>query len=273
MNSKGRFVPVSQLPGLAEFDPEIHNVSWDFTLPPSVDIERVCIDMKALNRTQKISALSSNHIREYVGDRSEYDIAIAGINSDGTAIAGKAKLSKKAETDQSVLLDDITGEFGSSVMQNYFKARAIHKLNKTEIASRVLDGIRDRGMLREKAWTFELNNALVKSVNDSARNNLMKRSSKSHKLLSAAGLTPGVLFITQDILLGRPEAAALVGVALGIAGVFVVSMDSLANKMAYGESLLSERRWSVLPVSGWQPDRYVATLALNSINPLIRYRK
>lgn len=269
-----RFVPVSLLPSLAQFDfenPE-HRISWDFTLPPRVDEERIAIDMRALTRVQTMAAFRSNHVRDYIGDRSEYEVAITGINADGTATAGRAKLAKKAETSQTNLQDDFTGEFGETLMKNYFKTSPTHNLNKPELSSRVVDVLQNRDIPREKAWANELNDSVVQSMNSAARKHLILRENMIPRIIDSAFISGySIMYaVTNNSI---EEALAHTATWSVILGAIHASINSAINKMLFDESFIADRRWSLHPFGNWQPDRYLATVALNSVSPLIRYRK
>ena len=267
--SAERYVPVSELPTFADFDPEVHRMSWDFSLPPTLDTERIFLDQRRLRRLQTVAAFSSNHVSEYRGDRSEYDIAIAGIHADGTAIAGRAKRIKEAETGRSRIQSD---NLDRSLMIDHFKASAFHELNRTEISSRVADTVSERGISREKAWVQELNNALEGSINAAASKHLVERSSVERRMTQTATVIVLVGSATRFAIDGDPWASVPIG---GLASLWItrIGLTGLINKKKYGTSLISELRWSINPYASWQPDRYLATVALNSVTPLIRYRK
>lgn len=270
--SENRFLPISQLPSFAEFDSEIHRMSWDFSLPPSADTERIAVDSRALRRVQSVVGFLSNHVREYVGDRSEYEVSITGINADGSATAGKAKMAKKAETNQTFLVDEIDDDPYDELMKNYFMTSPLHRFNRTEIASRVVDVVREQGVVREKAWANELNDAFVDSMNGVAYKHLIRRDSLNSRVIDSLTLTA---LIPINAVLNSDPLLISIGIASGYGMMSAVNFakDSFINKYRYGESFFLNRRWTIQPFGDWQPDRYLATVALNSVSPLIRYRK
>jgi len=267
-----RYVPVSQLPSFTEFDPEIHRMSWDFQLPPVVDAERLVVNAGALRRIQTIASFSRVHVHEYVGDTSEYDASITGIHANGTATAGATKLVKKAETGNANLQDDYISPPESKFMNSYFKTAPVLRLNKPEIASRARDSI-NAGQLREKAWADELSAALHQSMTAAARQHLMARTPTSTKIIHAIGSSPLIGFPISHIINSGSEHLPGDVINFGLCYGLLLLFNSSQIARSLGDAHLKDRRWSLNPYNGWQPDRYLATVALSSVSPLIRYRK
>ena len=270
--SAERYVPVSELPTFADFDPEVHRMSWDFSLPPVVDAERLVLNSSALRRIQTVAAFSRFHVHEYIGDTSEYDMGITGVSADGTATAGATKVVKKAETGNANLQDDYISLPESNFMNAYFRTAPVLRLNKPEIASRALDSIRD-GQVREKAWAYELNAALRQSMKIAAHQHLMARTGVLDKVAHMMVYSPLIGASLLDATQGRNDMFANDVAWFGINYALLTLLYSARIAKSTGNSHLAERRWSLNPFYGWQPDRYLATVALNSVTPLIRYRK
>lgn len=266
-----RFVPLGELPGYDQFDPEADKLSWDFSLPPTIDQERIVLDTHSLSRQQNIGAIRSSHFTEYRGGSTEYDVEVTGINHDSTASAGKASVSKQADVSASGIQDDLSG-FGSYLMRDYFKTQSIHHLNKDEIASMVVELRDEKQVSREQAWAKVLNSAVRNSMNDAAYQHLVDRKSVPMRVLDGAVIGANGGNIGADIVMHDPQMAGyLVGI-LGACYALTLGASTFMNKCSYGDTFLKERRWSLMPWGGWQPDRYIALCGLGRVSPLIRYR-
>ncbi len=267
-----RELPLASVPNYDQYDPEIDKISWDFSLPSSLDQERVVLNTTQLNRLQKIGAFRSSHFFEYRGGVSQYDTSIAGINRDGSGVAGKSLLVEESDLSESNLRDDATGLLGKALMRDHFRTSTIHKLNKDEIASRVVDYKQEKNISREEAWAKLLNMAVRQSMNESAYRHLVKRAHISKQTLDATviGMNAGV--IINNTLEHDPVAVGTTAGILGMCYALTVAGAAIINKTFEGETYFSERRWSLMPFGGWQPDRYLAFSGLSKVSPLIRYR-
>ncbi len=269
--STSRFVPIAELPNAKNFDPEnpAHNISWDFRLPPSIDDGRLLLDTKKLNLIHRVAAFSSTHVEEDFKGPTSNDKSSLVLYSDGTAALAKA--TTRDETSMTILLDDGPSFF---TMMDYFTTRPVHFLNKTAIASNVVDRLRENNNItREEAWVYTLDEALRGSVNDAAKLHLTQRETPLMHNIDTGILSFYGLLLTKDILMQNPTGLGLDFMLLSTIYLFQITASAIVNNRYYGKTLLSERRWSLNPMSHAQPDRYLATVALNSVSPLIRYKK
>ena len=266
--SEHTYIPVNEVPR----GDDIHGddiLSWDFELPSSVDAERVVVDYDNLAKIQRAASFRSSHVYSYQGETTQYTPSISGASSDGTATAGSTAHITIAETQQSELLDDHPHD--RKIMQNYGQTRTLHALNKAEIASDISDIRRRKDISREEAWAKVLNASLGESLRDTSKQHLMDRG---HTILKAAYV--GVYgYNGANIAMNDFEPIAVTSTAVGMAivGAAVVGFESMKNVSEHGESLLSERRLSMLAYIGdFQPEKYIATNALTRALPVIRCR-
>lgn len=271
--SKNELVPVGNLPGMHEFDPEVHSASWDFSLPPTIDEDRIVLDGTALARLQKIGAIRSSHVLDYQGGVTQYDIGVSDINPDGSALATKSKVAKQADKSESAIRDDLHGGYAAVVMNDYFKTRTIHRLNKDELSSVVVDYRQEHKVTREEAWAKVLNVTLRESFDKTAYEHLIRRKAKPWRGIDTALIGLNAYSLAENTLAHDASGVALTASVLGGCYGLVVAGSALGNKHEFGETLLSERRWSLNPWGGWQPDRYLAIKGLSRMTPVIRYLK
>lgn len=254
-------ISISDLPSFKEvgFDTP---VTWDFDLPPNLDTERIVLNASGLRYIQRVAAFDSNHIVSYTGDISSFTPNIGGVQSDGTAIATKAGVFKKAPGHKMELLDP-TDDAG--LMRSYFGTRAVHALNKSEIASNVANG-RQGKLSREQRWANELDDSLSISLRRSCKQHLLDRQDRIAKILDS-GMYCGVI---SPLIVGNPE---YIGLVVGIGAALNASISSRTNAKSYGETFIRDRRWSLAFFGGMQPDRYLAATALTHTTSLISARK
>ncbi|HSW36890.1 MAG TPA: hypothetical protein VLG37_00815 [Candidatus Saccharimonadales bacterium] len=257
---------MKRLVSVSEFRPGVdERLQWDFALPPSLDQDRIQIHLPLLRTAHRLGGIAHSLVYDYQGDLSIFTPAVAGINPDGSAVATKAGVAKKAEPTTTRITD-----LDPTIYPHYGKAEARHGINKAEIASRVSDRV-GRGQTPEKAWAKELDKALRVSL---------RQAGSEHLLIH--NLELGHLSETMDYLwhLGLAGALApdLANGHLGFGSKLIISfygailaVESLDNKNRHGSTLLKQRRWSMGPIS-YQLDRYLIMSGLTRVPGLIQAR-
>lgn len=255
------FVPVTEL-GEGSQDSQIR---WNFTLQPSIDAERISINLDRLHRLHRIGGIAASVVFDYQGDRSEYTPGISGINSDGTAIASKTGTAHKAEETKTNTFD----LFPPNLERQFGKVAVAHGINKAELASTISDKVRKNGGEREKLWASQLDQALRHSLRDAGKENLIRRNPFYVRLLDSMWVGGGTGMLANQILTQHPNPLFVIYPAVWSFGL---GMQMRSNRRLFGESLIQNRRWSLVPDS-FQPDRYVAMSALSRVPGLIKARE
>jgi hypothetical protein len=265
--------PLSELPSFAEYErtEEAIPLSWDFDLPSSVDTERIEINMAQLGRLQKVAAFSANHVFSFQGEVTEYHPIIQGMNIDGTAILARRLLRTSKPEPSKVELVDPHPDYG--VMASSFSTDATHRLNKSEIV-RVVSDIRNRTeKSNEQVWAEVLDDHLQDSIRDAARLHLLSRQHWTTRMIEVMPLVGLSLISAIRVAEGRDPSEEFLENAAILSGMHILALSamSVARKIGYGETFLSERRWSAFMYM--QPDRYLALDALTRAIPLVKVRK
>lgn len=262
-------VPVTELP-FAEgdiiigADDPVANCFWNFELPPTLDAERIVIDMTRLQRVQKIGAVVSNVVSSYQGDVTKVTPGINGIQGDGTATASNSASVQQAERTKQYFIP----EFSCPTHDAYGRVVLINDLNKAEMVSRISDQKSRTSKTREEIWAKELNDAFIKSFAEGVYPYMVGHSTTLRKMTDF--LVYGLVMqdIADAVNTGDP---ALFAAFLPIWHALRIGTDTQRNNDTYGESLLNRKRWSLFP-SEHQTDRYIAMKALLAVAPIIRAR-
>ena len=258
--------PIIELPRYEEFEAEniVNGVSlsWDFDLPPTLDAERLVVDMARLRRAQRVGSIISSSVFSYQGDTTQVTHGINGIQADGTATASSSRAVTPAETSRTTL----STEFPCPVAHNFGYAATIHYLNKAEMVSSISDRKRGSNESRESIWADELNDAFVRSFQSSAKLNLTHATSGFRRMFDLAnrGVVLPILASGSDFVL-----PLIGGLFLTIEGVIFYS----DKKAMDGNLSYADRRKTLLIGTEHQTDRYIAFKALTAMAPIIRARK
>lgn len=260
------FVSISDLPerleiagGTAQGVPLL----WDMQLPPHVDIERLQINVSRLRGLHRVGAMTASHVMSYEGDVTETTPNIVGVNADGSAMAGRSGVKKKAEQSRSSYYDleklpgHLSEIFGRPVM--------VHRINRPEAASTVADMTRE-GKTSEDSWGGVLDKALRFSLREGGRQHLTKRAPAFWRAFQ--------YYIMANVVAGEVSqiSEGQAGLALPITYMLAQSTHLGFRALLKSKGLESKQRISVLPFAA-QPDRYIALNALSRIPGLISNRK
>lgn len=254
------YVPVTELDELTPETP----VRWNFSLPPSIDAERITLNISRLNTLHRIGGVAGSVIYDYQGERTEYTPGITGINADGTAAATTAGAVHKAEETDTNLLE----LFPPFIQRQYGKVIAAYGLNKAEMVSTISDAVRSGKTDREQIWAQQLDKTLRTSVRKAGRENLITRNPLFIKALDTFWLTSGISVYATDILSQHVNPW---DAAFPFAWSVNLGVQLLTNRLQTGDTLIKERRWSMAP-NGFQPDRYIALSALSRYHGLVKAR-
>ncbi|MDB5184593.1 MAG: hypothetical protein JWN38_401 [Candidatus Saccharibacteria bacterium] len=267
------YVSLSDLAEATAQEESPYDVDWHFAMPPSVDTERIQLNISRLDMLSRIGGIGSNVVRGYQGDVSQYTPGIGGVNADGTAMASRAVSVTKAQTRNT----------GSSrdhdiLPAHYDTITADHAINRAEMASQITDKIRE-GTTPEKAWAQLLDSELRGSVRTAGIRFLVPPRRERLDMLNKAldifymGYVPCSLgLFGYDISQG---VAGLDTLPLGMTTIVysvTIGLDSLSNKAHFGRTLLELRRWSI-GAWGHQYDRALALNGLSRVPGLLKARK
>lgn len=260
---------MSQIPSIAEtpYNP----VTWDFQLPPSVDAERLEVNVDRIKKITKVGYFLGHHIVGYQGEVTSVTPGIAGINQDGTAISSGVASVNKAPVSDSRIIDEYPGV--PTIMRRYHRTTAVHKLNKSEIASRVVDRKRDSGVSSETAWAKELNSALAESIRDASSQHLLDRN--KFPILNRIDATVVTLLGGNAVfdLVANSDTSFLIwfSATMGLRAAVDQGIRLLDNVESglYGVPL-GDKRNSLTFSIDYQIDRHLAVSALSRMGPLIR---
>lgn len=254
------YTSLANIPGQYEDDQAAF--TWDFDLPPSVDTERIELNVLKIKQIQKIAHFSSSHVIGYQGETTQITPGINGINNNGTATASRSISVIKAQTQKSNLEDEFND---ARFMLSHGTTETTHRLNKAEIVARVVDLKSQKGIDSNHAWAKELNTVLNDSIRSAAKAHLL-RGNKPRRMLSYLMYGQGIGYtaIEQD--------PAHIGFVLGLKTMFT-GLDIAWTKFHYGETMLQERRWTLDLYDASQPEKYFAVNALSRIGNTIRLAK
>jgi hypothetical protein len=253
-------IPVSELPKVLDDD---HNLAWAMALPEgAVDPRKLVVDMGQFGFATRMAGLGGVVVRGYQGETSQYSLnasSVSGINTDGSATGVGSVSVEKAETENIHLEDDNDIQ----LPETYRWRVATVDINRAEIASCIADRRRG-GQTSEEAWASELNRSLSRGIRTAAFNNLLRTPAKKFYDASYATTYGGIA--VGELIYSTPDhALSFLTISCALATIF----QSTTNKVIYGEPLLRQKRWGVLPFTGIQPDRFaLASMAL-AAKPLI----
>lgn len=265
------FVSIGDLPSnehvtMGEvFDGDVPLV-WGIPMPAHLDTERIQVNATRMSRLHSVGAFSSSIVMEYQGDTSESH-CVAGINSDGSAVAGKSKNTKKADNaDSAAIVSQKFTQLGLD--QDYGRGIAHHKLNRPELIQNVINQ-KSKGKSDEEAWATCLDDTLRESFRLAGKKHLMMRSTKGRRVFNCSYTAMIMGIAVLDASQAEPSASLAV-----YSGVYAASVgaDLMVYKKRYGESFVRDRRWSVC-ISDIQPDRYLSLNALSRFPGLVTSKR
>ena len=273
---RNRLISVAELPELEFLDPfdvaekSLPSLAWNFALPSNIDAERIQVDMTAIRRLNRVAGLFGGVVLSYEGETTEFTPAVAGVNGDGSAIATKAGVTRKADLSKGSLVEPYN--IPPSMLSTYGKPFALHNLNKPEIVRNVVDGISDRGLTREQSWADQLDKALFDSYRNNSKLNLISKGSPLQQKIDSVLWPVWGAWCIYDIKSGLSPASVF-GPPIVWAGVQAAfaTAEGIVNKLYSGDSLLSEKRWSIF-YSGHQTDRYIALKGLTKVSNIFSVR-
>ena len=246
MSPERKFVPMSEA--------NTERIRTTATLPFQLH-EEVGLNVKRLHVICQVSGFSHLRIRnDPQGETSQEVPQIVGIDRDGTAMAGKAKV-KKVPTFQ---IDySPTSEYGEPWKQARWQNLTI-SLNTEEMNQRIL--LSDESVKNPTMWGEEIHKALKSGTLKAGTRHLVKDFERYEKLLTLLGFTLHSSFEIGGALTGNIEPEAVVpGIAYRIALLGTV-MTGL-HSFLYGLEKPGEgRRISLF--FGPELDRAAALLAL-----------
>lgn len=268
-----RYVPITELPSLAQFADEITNegevemlspmVTWDIELPPYINTDRIELNMSRIEKIHRIGSFVASFVTEYSGQKTRVEPTIVGMNGDGTAIAGKKSIVTKGNLSNSAVQLVNGAQDASELTQlSYGKAIIQHKLNSAEIEQNVMSR-RPTSKTRDGIWAEELARGLADSYRNSAATHL-GRSSRASKLFDGGFASVVAGGTVHEISAGAPPTL-LIGVVASM-GVVAGLQQVLASKEGLS---LHDRRWSLVS-NFFQPEAYFAIDALSRMPGLLR---
>lgn len=274
-----KYVPVAELPNaeqVLERPTECGPLGWDIALPAHIDTERLEVNMRQLSTLHRVAAFTAGVVTEYYADKSGVD-AVAGVNPDGSAIAGKAMQHRGKKSAPNLIYSDIhdpTYREGERYAFGLFKHTGTrddswgkpivnHRLNREEIVDQVI-GSNSKKDDHHK-WAVALNGALKDSYMQSMRANLTVVP-RGHLLFDTIA-TPNFYALMIDSVLANGHPPTLLHILY--AGVRALDfMGGTMNNVYYGAKPLNEFRPSLFATA--QFDRYIAARALAGSSTLVR---
>jgi len=174
-------------------------VCWDVSLPPSIDANRIGINMGRLRKLHRLGGIASSVVTSYQGPREEYTPDISGVNADGTAVAARTGTLKKAEDSRTGLQE----AFDQRIRPPYNKIIASNAVNKAALADRVSDKVRAGASDPEEIWAVELDKIIRSSLRYAAKRNLVGRSPLAIRAVESWILLPTHPYLLPVINYGR----------------------------------------------------------------------
>jgi hypothetical protein len=242
-------------------------------LPPHVDTERIMVNVSRLKFIHRAGAIAADLVMGYEGDVTETTPNIVGVNADGSAIAGKSGVTKKAEKSKTNLIDPYEVESAydgplADYNATFGRTALVHRLNKPELASEVSDLVQHDGKSSEAAWAQVLDGAVRSSMREGGRQHLLYRSTAFTKVLAGVTATNIAWFISGAVSL-QPSA---IDSFCGSVYMFAQMAPALKQRFMQRQGVDLERRLSIVPYD-MQPDRYLAVDGLTRLPGLIKNRK
>ena len=271
-------VSIAELPGLTQYtysdllDQSAPPLLWELKVPPSIDAERIQVNMTRLASYHRIGAFSTSVVTEYQGERTVFTPGVSGINMDGSAIATKAGVTQKADRSTNDLIQD--PNVPSFLWNEFGKAAALHNINKAELAQKSANKkLSSHGDLtREKAWAIELDGALRESFRNVTKSHLVNQTGKIQRYVDYTAFSVWAGSYGIGLLESGGENALISPfIFLGTQTLFT-SLAALRARHETGSTLLDKKRWSIF-YSSHQSDRYIALNGLSRLPGLITYRK
>lgn len=266
--------PVTELPTYGDID--AHNlldwnlppVIWDYQLPPTVDAERLQLNVTALKRYHRVGAITTSIITQYEGDTTQFTPGIGGLSADGTAIASRTGVYIPADKSDPSVIDRL--DMPSFMRSSFGRPIITHRLNRPELANAVTDTMQKGRTTREQAWADALNDALQDSFRRSGKEHLLNRCIKPLRYFDYAAYTVWGGSVAGTIALNDTVPVLGIGIWAGWHGLFT-AFQAYSNKSVTGHHSIDEKRWSIF-YGNQQSDRYLALNALIRVSDLIKVR-
>lgn len=269
-----RLIPLSELPSPEHIEVAANSDApfvWSAELPGHLDLERIMLDAGHLRRLQKLSGSAITFVGTDNDAKAEsYDVSVAGMNGDGTAVMGRAKKVSPEDPSTKHTMYEFSNR---AVRASYGGFGEVHYLNKAAMVNTVVSMRNKRNVTHEAAWSETLDEHLQRSMRQTAREVLAGGSGRE-KFMRIYEY--GYLSMLGGFALHNAMEHDAVGVGTQLAlygGNYLYSLwhDQRQNMSLEGESLQKQRRWSLFTDS--QTDRYIAFQGLSQINSLIKVKK
>ena len=246
MSAERKFVPMSEA--------NTGRLRTTATLPFQLQ-EEVGLNVKRLHTICQVAGFRHLRIQnDQEGETSQSVPQVIGIDNDGTAIAGKAKI-KRAPTfhvDYSP-----TSKYMEYWKQSVWQNLTI-SLNTEEMKQRIL--LSDESVGNPTRWGEEINGALKKAAIKEGTRHLVKDFRRFEKLLTLFGFAAATSSEMIDALTGNLEPEAIVPRIASSVVLFGTIMTGLHSLTSGPERQGEGRRISLF--FGPELDRAVALLAL-----------
>jgi hypothetical protein len=233
-------------------------LSWGIELPSGI-AEALVVKSGAIERLHRIGAFAGGVVVQHQGDTTQYSHSFSSINEDGTATAARSVATQKADLAKAF----VRYQPGVGHTSTYGKAFVRHDLNRTEIASRVSDGIR-QNVPREQVWAQVLDASLRASYAKAAQQHLLQSGLRG-RFISLAPLIAPLQVTSFGMDWHNPS---LLAVGMSGVGISYATMSATIKGLSMHKDMNpKDKRWSVLPCF-MQPDRYAlfrGTLATSKL--------
>lgn len=249
-------VSINELPGA--LTPE-SNIAWQVDSGMYTDASRIFLDVDRTQRLMRVAGFGGLVVSNYQGEQTQIqDVAITGIGglgSDGSISATGSASVNKVDTERTSL-DRGDGWLPA----DYTWPTATVDINRPEVTSKISDLVQ-KGMSREEAWARMFDGSVRRGLLAAAKKNLIENSLIENPASSLFNFVYGMNLATgimNVVISGTyvPIAPALYVAAVG------------ARLAVYGRSHLSEKRWSVFPLS-FQPDRLAVAAVMRATQRLV----
>lgn len=249
---------------------------WDMNLPSHVDTEKIGVKASALRMIHRAGMVNGSYVVGYQGDVTEVAPNVAGVNPDGTAVAGKSVAIIKVDRSIGAYDDSFKNFIKSSLGETdldatFGRVDLLCLLNKPELASAATELVQSEDITSEAAWAKVLDGAVRESMRKAAKRHLIGRDNPlSYYLLGGmmTGFLPGAVMATA--VGPRPSPAGVLEFC--VYGFAQASPFMARAGMTPEAKKKYPKRWSVVPF-GFQPDRYLALNALTRIPGMVKSRK
>lgn len=270
-------INLTELPRVSQYaldvliDQSVPPLFWELNVPTSIDAERIEVDLSRVHRLHRVGAFNTSIVTEYQGERSEFTPGVSGINMDGSAIAAKAGVTKKAERSDNSVIPDYT--VPTELRDVIGRATVVHKINKAELAQNTAQKRLESHceVSREEAWASELDKALRESYRNAGKIHLTGYEPRLLRYYDFVCTTAvGAFYTPFSPIRFMDYPFALPGAYLAFQ-TLQTGRNALLAKKVTGSNLLDQKRWSMF--HGHQSDRNLVLNGLTRAQSLISVRK